>query len=175
MVTGPAFDLPPGDDLVRRNRHVFAERTGWPAGTVEACERIEAAHPTWDVSWRQANTIRGFEAPAGFYATYRGTRVTARAYGADSATVTAAIEAVRSECPECRLSFPIPAGSDIPTHEAGEGRCEISWAWRTVAPQTSACPACGAEVDVPPGYDVPPHKIAPGADWCRARCSERTV
>jgi hypothetical protein len=175
VVTGPYFDLPPGDELAWRNRRTIAERTGWPAGAVDACEQIEAAHPTWDVGWRPANTIRGFEAPAGFYATYRGTWASARAYGADPATVTAAIEAVRSECPECHAAFPVPAGGDIPAHESGAGRCEISWAWRTVAPQSSRCPACNVEVDVPPGYDVPPHKIASGEDWCRARCSERTV
>jgi hypothetical protein len=60
---------PTGRELARRNRIVIAKRTGWPAGAVEICEAIEEAHPDWDVDWRDENPFRGFEAPAGFYAT----------------------------------------------------------------------------------------------------------
>lgn len=176
MVTGPDSDLPPGEELAWRNRRIIAERTGWPAGALEACEQIQAAHPAWDVNWRDANTIKGFEAPAGFYAVRLDARGPERAtYGPDPDTLVAAIEAVRSVCPVCQVVFPIPAGGEIPLHDVDGAPCKVFWSWRTVTPQTSACPACGAEVDAPPGYDVPPHKIAPDADWCRARCSELTV
>jgi hypothetical protein len=67
-VTAPYFDLPPGAELARRNRLLIADRLSWPAGTVVACEEIEQEHPGWSVWWRGENTIRGFEAPAGFYA-----------------------------------------------------------------------------------------------------------
>jgi hypothetical protein len=59
---------PVDPDLARRNRVVVAERTGWPAGAVETCERLEAEHPGWMVSWMDANPIRGWERPAGWYA-----------------------------------------------------------------------------------------------------------
>ena len=78
--------LPPsGPELAWRNRRVIAERLGWPAGALEACEAIEVEHPNWYPGYRQANTVPGFESPAGFYAIRRGAaRGELVAYGADA-------------------------------------------------------------------------------------------
>jgi hypothetical protein len=66
----------PGPDLARRNRQVIAERTGWPDGALQTCERLDAEHPGWFVYWMPANDIRGWERPAG----YNGALVSERAW-----------------------------------------------------------------------------------------------
>jgi hypothetical protein len=50
------------------NRRLIAERTHWPAGALEACERLERRFPHWSPMWRHGNHVRGFERPPGFYA-----------------------------------------------------------------------------------------------------------
>jgi len=40
-----------GRELMQHNRRVLAERLGWPDGTLEACEELEAEHPAWHVFW----------------------------------------------------------------------------------------------------------------------------
>jgi hypothetical protein len=57
---------PVGPELAAKNRWVLAERLGWPAGTVEVCERIEAESPGWTVSWSDGGGLT-WEKP-GFYA-----------------------------------------------------------------------------------------------------------
>jgi hypothetical protein len=47
----PYFDLPPGDQLARRNRLLVADRCGWPAGTVAVCEQIDQDYPDWFPVW----------------------------------------------------------------------------------------------------------------------------
>ena len=86
--------LPPvGPELAWRNRQVLAQRLGWPAGALEACEAIELQHPDWHPSYCQANTTPGFESPAGFYATRRhARRGEPRAYGADAVALRQAIQ-----------------------------------------------------------------------------------
>jgi hypothetical protein len=59
----------PTPTLAWRNRRVLAERLNWPAGALEACERLELEHSDLSFSWRAANTVKGFERPEGFYAT----------------------------------------------------------------------------------------------------------
>ncbi|MCW2768489.1 MAG: hypothetical protein JWO11_4448 [Nocardioides sp.] len=95
----PYFDLPPGNDLARRNRLLIADRTGWPPGVVSECERIEYVYPDWAVSWRHENTIKGFERPAGFYADRRtGRRHLERPlYGAVGKVLEAQIKAWRPD------------------------------------------------------------------------------
>lgn len=58
---------PPGVHLWRWNRRRAAER--WPGGALQMCKRLEREHPGWRVSWMAANTISGWERPAGYYAT----------------------------------------------------------------------------------------------------------
>jgi hypothetical protein len=57
---------PVGPELAAKNRRTLAERLGWPAGTVEECERIEAESPGWSVSWSDGGGLT-WEKP-GFYA-----------------------------------------------------------------------------------------------------------
>lgn len=59
-------------ELSRRNRRIIAERIGDPAGSVEACERIEEMFPGFEVGWFSENTTPGFEREAGFYAWVEG-------------------------------------------------------------------------------------------------------
>lgn len=63
-----------GPDLAGRNRRVIAERTGWPAGALEACEQLAAEFPgravDWFPEWRIATP--GFDRDEGFYAWWRG-------------------------------------------------------------------------------------------------------
>jgi hypothetical protein len=94
--------LPPvGPELAWRNRQIIAERLGWPAGALAACEAIELAHPAWYPNYCQANTIPGFEAPAGFYASRRRDAVRGErtAYGATPEALREAIEAIEAPPP----------------------------------------------------------------------------
>lgn len=58
--------------LSQKNRRIIAERTNWPAGVLETCERFEAAHPGWWVCWMRENKHSWWERPAGFRADWRG-------------------------------------------------------------------------------------------------------
>lgn len=60
----------------RRNVRLMAERAKWPAGALEACERLEDAYPGWTLWWARANTVKGFERPEGFIAVWRGRPLT---------------------------------------------------------------------------------------------------
>jgi hypothetical protein len=60
---------PRGAALAFKNRRVLAERTGWPEGALETCERTEQSYPNYYVNWHDANTWA--RSPAGFYAQYR--------------------------------------------------------------------------------------------------------
>ena len=53
-----------------RNRRVIAERTGWPEGAAEECERLEREHPGYSVSWSREWKIGDpvFHRDEGFYA-----------------------------------------------------------------------------------------------------------
>lgn len=137
----PYFDLPPGDDLAWRNRRIIAERMHWPDGALEACETIERQYPAWYPNWRPANTIKGFEAPAGYYAVRRDRRRDERpAYGADPAALLAAIKAVVSRCPRCHTRYPVPPGSDLWPHEAPTGgRCDVHWSQHTAEVPPGRC------------------------------------
>jgi hypothetical protein len=55
--------------LPAQNRRIIAERTGWPAGAVEMCERVEAEHPPWDLWWIPETMIAGKRWPQGWTAT----------------------------------------------------------------------------------------------------------
>jgi hypothetical protein len=55
--------------LAEHNRAVLAERTHWPVGALETCERLTAEHQGWMVWWMSANTCPGWERPAGYCAT----------------------------------------------------------------------------------------------------------
>ena len=65
---------PPGPELAARNRRIIAERTGWPEGALEECERLEAEHPGYSVSWFPENKIGdpAWHQDAGFYAWMSG-------------------------------------------------------------------------------------------------------
>lgn len=70
--------LPPIDTLEQRialaaaNRRVLAERLGWPAGYLEACEQVDADHPGWHATWHRANPgPPAFAHPAEFTAFLR--------------------------------------------------------------------------------------------------------
>ena len=43
--------------LAWHNRQVLAERLGWPAGALEACERTELEHPAWRFNWNQTEQV----------------------------------------------------------------------------------------------------------------------
>ena len=51
------------------NRWALAERQGWPEGALETCEQLDEKFPGWVVWWLPANTVAGWERPAGFSAT----------------------------------------------------------------------------------------------------------
>lgn len=105
-MTAPYFDLPPGAELARRNRLLIADRTGWPEGALMVCEEIEHTYPEWSVSWRRENTIKGFEAPAGFYAERRrGRHLDKPLYGYSDEELVAQIKLWRPD-PD-RWPFPI--------------------------------------------------------------------
>lgn len=123
----PYFDLPPGPELARRNRLIFADRQHWPAGAVVVCEEIEHSHPAWSVSWREENTISGFEAPAGFYADRRQGRrhLEPPLYGSTGPELVNAIRRAGSSCPACGARFEIPVGSECPPHPDGVEWCTV--------------------------------------------------
>lgn len=54
--------------LARTNRRTVARRTGWPAGALAECERLDDVHPGWLAWWLPENRARGWERPAGFSA-----------------------------------------------------------------------------------------------------------
>lgn len=55
-------------DLSWRNRRIIARRTGWPAGALAECERLDVEHPGWTVCWLPVNRRPGWERSAGFAA-----------------------------------------------------------------------------------------------------------
>lgn len=61
----PALE-PVGPELAVRNRRLTAERTGWPDGALEACEKLEAETPGWSISWYAGGGMTWVE--AGYYA-----------------------------------------------------------------------------------------------------------
>lgn len=65
-MTGPK--RPDGAQLRFRNRRILSGRLRWPAGALEACERIERENPGWAVTYLTANPFPGFERPACYWA-----------------------------------------------------------------------------------------------------------
>lgn len=55
-------------ELLGSNRRLLAERQGWPAGALEACEGLDRKHSGWSVWWRAECTVPGLEHPAGYVA-----------------------------------------------------------------------------------------------------------
>lgn len=91
---------PPGPELRRHNRRLVAERINWPAGAVEACEKLERMQPRWRVRWQHQF---GNQA-AGWYASHDGhTHLEPDVYGQSSGELWAAMETHR--CP----AWPPPA------------------------------------------------------------------
>lgn len=87
-MTGPK--RPAGRQLAWANRKVLAERLGWPAGMLEACEQLDREHPDWTAFWRSEVTWAQHPHPAGFVATREGDGL--HVCGVDVAAVTEAIE-----------------------------------------------------------------------------------
>lgn len=58
--------------LVWRNRRLIARRTGWPAGALAECERLDAALPDWSVWWLPETRWPDWLRPAGFAAFREG-------------------------------------------------------------------------------------------------------
>lgn len=83
--------------MVRRNRELIAERTGWPEGALAECLAVEGENPGWRVWWATENRAAGFKSPAGFHAFHddardeTGKRIEVRAFGATSAELAIAI------------------------------------------------------------------------------------
>lgn len=50
--------------LFAHNRRLFAQREDWPDGFLALCERLDAEHPGWAVTWLPATPIPGRERPA---------------------------------------------------------------------------------------------------------------
>ncbi|BCJ45296.1 hypothetical protein GCM10010168_85650 [Actinoplanes ianthinogenes] len=65
------MNAPDENSLSWRNRRVMARRTGWPAGALAECERLDREHPGWSFGWLPENRTRGWERPAGFAANRR--------------------------------------------------------------------------------------------------------
>ena len=61
-----------GRELAWANRRIRAGRGHWPDGALEACERIETAHPDWAVVWLPPNPFKGFVHSARYWATRDG-------------------------------------------------------------------------------------------------------
>jgi hypothetical protein len=97
---------PCGPELAWDNRRVVAERSGWPAGYLEECERIERLYRGWWTYWIDANEVPGFVRPAGFTATRRNC----------------------SRC-EVHLFEPNPAALEAAIKLAGADRCDCA-DWR---------------------------------------------
>lgn len=83
-----------GPELARMNRMIIAERTGWPDGAVEACEKLEDAAPGWSINWSAGGNMT-WDKP-GYYAELIGwhyTDTTPRyLYGATVDELAAEIE-----------------------------------------------------------------------------------
>lgn len=56
----------PDADLAKRNRRTLARRSGWPAGALAECERLDLAYPGWTFAWLHANHDPEWARPAGF-------------------------------------------------------------------------------------------------------------
>ncbi len=65
-MTGPNREL--ARQMQQRNRRYLAAVQHWPAGALEACVKLDSEHAGWVTFWRPANTMTGFEKPAGFHA-----------------------------------------------------------------------------------------------------------
>jgi hypothetical protein len=96
MTAAMEWDTP--EVLGPRSRRLIVKRLGYPAGTVEVCERVEGAfgQPV-TVSWLPTCDTPGFEGPAGFYATHPGGPFTAgwrllAAYGATESELIVALK-----------------------------------------------------------------------------------
>lgn len=50
--------------LFAHNRRITAARLFWAPGTLETCERLDAAHPGWAVTWHEACHLKGQYRPA---------------------------------------------------------------------------------------------------------------
>ncbi len=74
--------------LAHANRRVIAERCHWPAGALADCERINARHPGWWITWSAA--YRYSSRPAGFYGQQRDGK--GRAYGKTARELEAEIQ-----------------------------------------------------------------------------------
>ena len=74
----------------RHNRPLLAERLGWPAGVVQACDRLDDTFRDWSAGWLPASAWSG--RPAGFTAEYI-LRGSVRVWGATAEEVAAAIRA----------------------------------------------------------------------------------
>jgi hypothetical protein len=60
------------ESMEQRSLRAIAERTGWPAGALDACFELETAFPGWTLWWAPENIAKGFECPTGFHASFEG-------------------------------------------------------------------------------------------------------
>ena len=75
-----------------KNRRTLAERLGWPAGALEACEEVEQEHPEWHISYSSGGGRTWSR--AGFYAKRKAAwRPEPAPYGANTDELVAAIQA----------------------------------------------------------------------------------
>lgn len=65
---------PVGAELGRMNKRILAERTGWPDGALEECEKLDAEFPEWSASWADGGGLTWRE--DGYYALPRRWRYT---------------------------------------------------------------------------------------------------
>lgn len=175
VVDDDVWAWPLGPQLGWHNRRVIADRIGWPEGALEACEAIERVNPDWSPWWQAANTIPGWEAPAGFYA--RPNDSSPYAYGETADSLAKVIEARTSRCQACGTWVPVPVGSETPLHRAdADGDwCCARWHQITIDAGWSHCPRCMTWFDLQAGRDVPPHQATDGTGWCPVRCSQKTA
>lgn len=110
--------------LAWTNRRIIARRTGWPAGALAECERLDTARPGWSFWWLAELRIPGWERPAGLSAVHssgvlvggdelrRGrpdnVRRSVRVFGPDTAQLLARITAA-----EKRLAVIRAADQDL--------------------------------------------------------------
>lgn len=85
------------EDFTRSNRALWAEKYGWPAGALEACNAIEDELPEWHPLWNSGSDS-GRHRRAGFYAMKRGWDAWVEpAFGSTPEALVAAINSIDAE------------------------------------------------------------------------------
>lgn len=87
--------IAPGDPAT--NRRLLADRLGWPKGTVEKCNAVEADFPDWIVWWTAGGLPR--DTDPGFRATLMRHNETRELYAPTIEELREKVRAAQQEAP----------------------------------------------------------------------------